>query len=151
MVATKLRAIAWTQRRCFDGSQIHASNSLDLPRTCSSGGPGTRQISARVPVRPSPRTGSAYFGRAFLLAPTPHTRIAENGGCCSPPSRSSLLQASADFRQCRPNRPRLGIRRRPCQRARQRQRYPARGALEAQTLDRRYAICETPPTITCCA
>ena len=54
------------------------------------------------------------------------------------PIRSSLRQASADFRQCRPDRPRLGIQRRSCQRARQRHRYPARGALEAQTLDRRY-------------
>lgn len=33
---------------------------------------------------------------------------------------------------------RSGIQRRSCQRARQRRLYPARGALEAQTLDHRY-------------
>ena len=38
-----------------------------------------------------------------------HTRIAENEGCCSPTSRSSLRQASADFRQCQPNRSRSGF------------------------------------------
>ena len=32
----------------------------------------------------------------------------------------------------------IGDSTRSCQRARQRHRYPARGALEAQTLDRRY-------------
>jgi len=47
------------------------------------------------------------------------------------PFRSSLRQALADFRQCRLDRPRLGIQRRSCQRARQRHRYPERGALEA--------------------
>jgi capsular polysaccharide biosynthesis protein len=47
------------------------------------------------------------------------------------PIRSSLRQASADFRQCRPDRPRSRIQRRSCQRAPRRHWYPVRGALEA--------------------
>src|ERR1700751_6030229 len=69
MFATKLRVIAWTQRRCFRGLQFTPATPLVLFRTGSSGGPATRQISAQVPASPSPRTGSAYLGRVFLPAP----------------------------------------------------------------------------------
>src|ERR1700747_3579469 len=94
MVGTKLRAIAWTQRRCFHGPQFTPATPLTLSRTGSSCGLATRQISARVPLRPSPRTGSTYIGRVFLLAPRPHTRVAENEGGVSPTKVQSFIQIS---------------------------------------------------------
>ena len=42
------------------------------------------------------------------------------------------LPSISRFSTCRPDRPRSGIQRQSCQRARQRHRYPAPGALEAQ-------------------
>jgi hypothetical protein len=64
MVATKLRVIAWTQRRCFRGPQFTPAAPLVLSRTGSSGVPATRQISARgfnagraIPFNPPGRNG----------------------------------------------------------------------------------------------